>query len=92
MTYIAPEDRDDLMPNPARRASTPGELGFQIAVLVDRYFAVELDYAAINDVLGALEIVKAEISRRYAAPYADQMAALNGDVFTTHVKPFGRKK
>lgn len=83
MPYIAPEDRDDLEPNSTREAMTPGELNYQLTCLVDGYLAGNLDYQAINDVLGALEGAKLEVYRRVASPYEDRKREINGDVFVT---------
>lgn len=91
MPYIAPEDRDALEPKSTREAMTPGELNYQITCLIDGYMAGNLDYAAINEVVGALECAKLEVFRRIAAPYEDQKIALNGDVYVTKVRPIGEK-
>lgn len=91
MPYIAPEDRDALEPKSTREAMTSGELNYQITCLIDGYMAGNLDYAAINEVVGALECAKLEVFRRIAAPYEDQKIALNGDVYVTKVRPIGEK-
>jgi hypothetical protein len=90
MPYIENKDRADLEPHSVREALTPGELNFQITALCDGYLAGQLDYQALNDVVGALVSVKMEIYRRLAAPYEDQKKDLNGDVFVTKVRPIGQ--
>jgi hypothetical protein len=87
MPYIDEKDRDELEPNPSREAMTPGELNFQVTCLVDGYLAGNLNYQAVNDAIGALECAKLELYRRIAAPYEDVKLAINGDVYTTKVRP-----
>lgn len=86
MPYIAAEDREALDPTSQREAMTPGELNFQLTSLVDGYLAGNLDYQAVNDVVGALECAKLEVYRRIAAPYEDVKLSLNGDVYVTQVR------
>lgn len=92
MPYIDGSDntRVDLEPDSTREAMTPGELNFQLTALVDRYLAGNLDYQAINDVVGALECAKLELYRRIAVPYEDQKIEINGDVYVTKVRPIGK--
>lgn len=87
MPYIDPDDRAALDPGGEREAMTPGELNFQLTGLIDGYLAGNLNYQAINDVVGALECAKLEVYRRIAAPYEDQKIVLNGDVYETKVRP-----
>jgi len=84
--YIAQEDRDLLEQHGVREAMTAGELNYQITCLADAYLTCNLDYQAINDVIGALECAKLELYRRLAAPYEDMKAAINGDVYVTRVR------
>lgn len=91
MPYIIPEDRAVLEPHSEHEAMTPGELNFQVTVLVDTYLAGHLDYQAINDVIGVLECAKLELYRRIASPYEDQKIDLNGDVYETKVRPTDKK-
>lgn len=83
MPYIGNEDREDLTPNSVREAMTPGELNYQLTCLADGYLAGNLDYQAINDVIGALEGAKLELYRRIAGPYEDHKLDVNGDVYVT---------
>ena len=62
------------------------ELNFVICDLADSFLTRKgVTYAHVNEVMGAIECAKLEIYRRVAAPYEDQKAAENGDVF--HVAP-----
>lgn len=87
MPYIDPKDRDALEPYAEREAMTPGELNYQLTCLCDGYLAHNLDYQAINDVIGALEGAKLEAYRRLAVPYEDRKIDINGDVFVTKLQP-----
>lgn len=89
MPYLDQQDRRALEPTSRDEAMSTGELNYQLTCLVDGYLAGNLDYRAINDVVGALECAKLEVYRRLAAPYEDQKIAINGDVYTTKVRPIG---
>lgn len=83
MPYIKPDDRPGLDVTQRiafERATTPGELNFQITRLCDDYLD-GLNYQGINDVIGALECAKLELYRRLAAPYEDTKIQANGDVY-----------
>jgi hypothetical protein len=59
-----------------------GELNYTITQLCLAYLAQEgLSYSALNEVVGVLECAKLELYRRAAAPYEDEKASLNGDVY-----------
>ena len=60
---------------------SPGELNYVITRLIDNYHNSRGDYQSVNDVVGALEGAKLEFYRRVAAPYEDQKAMENGDVY-----------
>lgn len=62
---------------------TPGDLNFNIAMLVKEYLAMNggMSYTNINNAIGALECCKLELYRRLAAPYEDIKIKENGDVF-----------
>lgn len=89
MPYIPPKLRFALNPRPDvvdtgeffRVAENPGELNFQLAVIVDAYLMRGVNYQAINDVIGVLECLKQEVYRRVAAPYEDRKIETNGEVF-----------
>lgn len=90
MPYIDQADRADLEPHSDREALTSGELNFQFTTLADGYLAGNLNYQAMNDVIGALEGAKLELYRRLAAPYEDQKVVINGDVYETKIRPIGK--
>lgn len=78
--YIRQEDREEALAAP-RNA---GELNFAITMLVQGYLRQNgRRYQQINDVVGALEGAKLEFYRRVVAPYEDQKARENGDVYTS---------
>ncbi len=85
MPYIDKARRAEVVPRSDAYAETPGELNFQITVLVDEYLRTHgMSYRHINDVLGALEGAKLEFYRRVAIPYEDLKLRDNGDVYTVH--------
>lgn len=59
-----------------------GELNYILSKEIDGYITRKgLGYAAINDVMGVLACIQAEVYRRIAASYEDQKAIANGEVF-----------
>jgi hypothetical protein len=61
---------------------SPGELNYVFTEIALRYIRdFGLNYAHVNDVIGALECAKLEFYRRLAAPYEDKKIAENGDVY-----------
>jgi hypothetical protein len=86
MPYIKQERRNQIdvgyTPLWGSQPNTAGELNYLITtILIDYYSNKEGGYAAINDVLGALEGAKLEFYRRIAVPYEDQKIKENGDVY-----------
>lgn len=80
MPYLPNDMRDTV---DSLGASTPGQLNYALTRLCLTYIdEVGLDYAAINDVIGALECAKQEFYRRVAVPYEDKKRKENGDVYT----------
>jgi len=78
MPYIKTKDKARATHSP----ETAGELNFQITQAVQDFANRNgLSYQTINDVVGALESVKAEFQRRVVAPYEDFKIATNGDVY-----------
>jgi hypothetical protein len=60
----------------------PGELNYVISSQIDAYITRHgLGYGIINEVMGVLSCVQAEIYRRIAAGYEDKKARENGEVF-----------
>lgn len=86
MPYIKPERRKAILAG--AKPEDAGELNFAITALVDRYLEDkgELRYAHLNEVIGAIDCAKLELYRRVAAPYEDQKAAENGDVYRSNQK------
>jgi len=80
MPYIDKAIRASL--EDGRKATKPGELNFLISELVDNYLMGRgVSYTSLNEVIGVLACVQAEIYRRVAAPYEDKKQSENGDVF-----------
>lgn len=78
MPYIKKRNRDAA----SRMPCNPGELNFTITQLCTGYMVRNgLNYANINEVMGALESAKLEFYRRVAAPYEDKKIFENGDVY-----------
>lgn len=59
----------------------PGDLNYVITRIADFAIGPDINYAAINTVIGTLECVKAELYRRVAAAYEDGKIDINGDVY-----------
>ena len=65
-----------------RLPMTPGELNFFISTQLDHYITRKgLGYTAINEVMGVLACVQAELYRRIAVPYEETKAKENGEVY-----------
>lgn len=92
MPYIAPEKRTSLdlaikevtnalakLEMDEETNNFEGNLNYVISSIINKSYAVS--YRDINDVIGVLECVKLEYYRRVAAPYEDQKAFDNGDVY-----------
>ena len=79
MPYITQEDRDDLELGPPE---TPGELNYEITMLLVEYLAVRGEsYQTYNDMIGVLEAAKMELYRRKVIGYEEKKRKLNGDVW-----------
>lgn len=61
-------------------AGVKGVLNYTITTLVNRLYQDD-SYSNFNDIVGVLECVKLEFYRRRVAPYENQKAFENGDVF-----------
>ena len=79
MPYVLQKDRFKMMDS----HTTPGELSYKLAALVDKYLTEKggPSYDNYNDVVGVLECLKLEIYRRFAGPYEDEKLSQNGEVF-----------
>jgi hypothetical protein len=83
MPYIEWEDRRDLTPLGVVIAETPGQLNFQITVLILNYLEMNgLSYQTINDIQGAIRNAGVEFDRRVTAPYETKKILQNGDVYS----------
>tara|TARA_R100001509_G_scaffold152509_1_gene112786 strand:+ start:1059 stop:1337 length:279 start_codon:yes stop_codon:yes gene_type:complete len=59
-----------------------GKLNYAISKLFNYSLKDKgLNYANINEMVGALECIKLELYRRIASPYEDKKIELNGDVY-----------
>lgn len=80
MPYINAGIRESL--DEGRKPQNGGELNYLVTKIVDGFLTAHgLSYAAINEVVGALECAKLEAYRRVAAPYEDKKIKLNGEVY-----------
>lgn len=81
MPYIK-QERRGILRDFYDQPDNSGELNFQLTQVVLEYMEKHgKSYAAVNDILGALEGAKLEFYRRVAAPYEDRKIAENGDVY-----------
>ena len=84
MPYIPLRDREVLAKG--WEPDNPGELNYMITILIDRYWTRDqMNYQAINDILGALEGAKMEFYRRIAVPYEREKRKLNGEVYESKI-------
>ena len=81
MPYIDKQSRDFLKRK--CKAINAGELNYILTGEILKYFdANGGTYAAINDIVGALENCKMEFYRRVVIPYEDKKMDENGDVYS----------
>jgi len=82
LPYIAQEKRKQFegIVELAKKLDSVGELNYLITRICDHYSASN-GYKKVNDIVGALECVKAEFYRRIAAPYEDYKKNENGEVY-----------
>ena len=79
MPYIPEYDRKILFD---RKAMKPGELNYLLTRECDDYITRKgLSYNNLNEVMGVLACVQAELYRRVAAPYEDKKCRENGEVY-----------
>lgn len=80
MPYIDQGIRASL--DEGRKPTKTGELNYLITRLVDAFLVMSgVNYTSINAAIGALECAKLELYRRIAAPYEDDKARVNGEVY-----------
>lgn len=81
MPYIEIDKRKKFEPK-CEVANFPGELNFQISMLLKNYIDKHgIKYQNCNDAMGALEGAKLEFYRRIVAPYEALAADRNGDIY-----------
>ena len=81
MPYLREKQRREQLDS-GGGADNGAELNYQFCRMADAYLhRFGLTYANINEVIGAIECAKLEITRRIIAPYEDSKIAENGDVF-----------
>lgn len=82
--YIKPQYRPPIDEHIYALASfiqSPGELNYAITMLIHEHLHTKgKNYDTLNEIVGALECVKAEFLRRVVAPYEDIKLKENGDV------------
>ena len=87
MPYIQPGQRmplDPLIEKLAKalpRTEFAGQLNYVVSKLAAHLLHDQLNYARVNEIIGALECAKLELYRRVAGPYEDTKIDLNGDVY-----------
>jgi len=83
--YIEDTDREKFgteLIKVAQSIENAGQMNYVVTMLIKNYLERKgLRYQNINDLLGALEGAKLELYRRVAAPYEDEKAESNGDVY-----------
>jgi hypothetical protein len=78
MPYIQKHRRKEATIQPV----SAGELNFAVTQLVINYIETHsLSYTTINDVVGVLDLAKAEFIRRVVVPYEEKKKETNGDVY-----------
>jgi hypothetical protein len=80
MPYITKEARAEI--KKGREPRTVGELNYCITQLLINYCHINTKYSDFNDVVGAVELAKAEFIRRMVNPYEEGKIVENGDVYT----------
>lgn len=79
MPYVDKEARERLLGG--TRPQSVGELNYIITETILDYLPAKPSYADYNGVVGVLESAKLEFYRRAVAPYENQKAFDNGDVY-----------
>lgn len=94
MPYIEKSDRralDFSIESLAIRLATydevAGKFNYSISKMLDIIIERKgLNYANVNEFIGALECIKLELYRRIASPYEDKKIQENGDVYDSRLK------
>jgi hypothetical protein len=84
MPYIKQENRikfEEKARDLGYYATCAGDINYIITEMVHQYLQGKgLNYANINEMIGALECCKLELYRKIASPYEDKKIQENGDV------------
>ena len=82
MPYIK-RDRRSQLAEGIVSISNAGDLNYAITELINEFLCQRgVNYANLNEVVGALECCKLELTRRIIGPYEDTKIKSNGDVYT----------
>ena len=86
MPYIKQDDRatiDEWLVNSFDKVviTNPGDLNYAITRLCLAYLPANPSYSDFNSIIGVLDSAKFEFYRRKVAPYENQKAFDNGDVY-----------
>lgn len=79
MPYVSQDVRNHILRG--GKASSPGELNFQLMELVQEFLSGPESYTRYNDVLGVLTAMQHELYRRLVVSYEIRKCIENGDVF-----------
>jgi len=78
MPYIPQDERENAKALPLNE----GELNYALTDVALTYLGTfTLNYAKINEIVGAFDLAKAEFIRRVYFPYEDKKIRENGDVY-----------
>jgi len=83
MPYIEPKLRKlygDNVETIYQFIGAPGELNYVITKLCHTYLGAGVRYDTLNEVIGVLECVKAELYRVVAGPYEEKKRRANGPI------------
>ncbi len=78
MPYIPRDQRATVI---AMGADTVGQLAYEITQVCVDYLGTDYNFAALAEVISALECSKLEMYRRVVAPYEASKCLDNGDVY-----------
>jgi len=86
MPYITPQKRskfsDANMEDIFDNITNAGEFNYILSLMCKRYIKNQnLNYQTLNDIVGAMECCKLELTRRVISPYEDTKIKSNGDVY-----------
>lgn len=81
MPYLTEERKAEI--DAGARPEVGGELNYAVTKLLVQFLQDNgpVNYALLNEVVGAVDGAKAEFQRRVVAPYEDTKIEQNGDVY-----------